>query len=129
MISESVMRLSLLASVPFNLVAAGALAFPGSALGAATGNDGGVVPPLYAYTLGFIVALFGVAYGWLALQTEIDRLMVGFAAVAKAGVFAIAAGLWLADDGAGRVVVVASGDLVFAVLWLSWLVSRRAARP
>jgi len=116
-------RNSLWASAPFNMLAAYVLAFPSSALGRLVELPADV-PLAYAALLSFMVLLFGAVYAWLASQPEIDRPLVAVAAIGKAGVFAIAVMLWLSDNGSGRMVLLACGDLGFASLWLSWLLGQ-----
>jgi len=79
------------------------------------------VPLVYAALSSFLVGVFGLAYGWLALQPDIDRPMVALAALAKTGVFFIALALWAFDHVAGPLMLVAIGDLLFAMLWFLWL--------
>lgn len=127
MTGERVLRVTLAASAPFNFVAAAALAFPTSSLAKMSGGEGVAVPPLYAYVLAYLVALFGVVYGWMAVQRVIYRPLVAISAVGKAGVFVIAAALWAAGDVSWKTVGVASGDLTFAAIWTWWLVRTAAA--
>lgn len=65
MISEKLLRGSLWASVPFNIVAGINLMFPTTAMAALFGLSG-PVPPFYAFFLGGIIVFFGLIYGWLA---------------------------------------------------------------
>ena len=122
MVSTKILRYSLWASFPFNLVAAVILVLPGSGVGQFAGLPTDV-PVLYTATLAFLVCLFGFAYAWLAMQPEIDRPLLTVSAIGQAGVFLIALVLWLLDLGSGRMTFVASADLAFAVLWISWLAS------
>jgi hypothetical protein len=116
-------RYSLWASVPFNVLAAYMLAFPASALGQLAGLPQSV-PAIHAGLLSFIVLLFGGVYAWLASRPEIDRPLLAIGAIGKSGVFAVTLVVWLAGASSGRTVLLASGDLAFASLWAWWLVSR-----
>src|SRR5712691_10417223 len=81
------MRRALWASVVFNLGGALLFAFPAS-FGQLAGLPG-PVPHVYTALLALLVALFGGAYAWLACQPCIDRPLVAFAALGKAGFFAV----------------------------------------
>jgi hypothetical protein len=114
------LRGALWVSVPFNLGAALLFVFPASPLGQLAGLPV-PVPPIYGTLLAFFVALFGVAYAWLACQPTINRPLVAFAAIGKAGVFAILALFWLFGEAPGRGVLLATGDLILAGIFAWWL--------
>lgn len=113
-------RISLALSAPFNAGAAALLAFPQSAAARALGLAA-EVPPLHAYLLGYMVLAFGVVYLWQALRDEPHRPLLLVSALAKAGVFFIVVGLWLANAAPGLAALMSCGDLAFALLWLAWL--------
>jgi hypothetical protein len=127
MIRDSHLRRILWLTVVFNVAAASAFLFP-SSLGQLAGLPVPVAP-IYTVLLAFFVLLFAAAYAWLALAREIDRPMIAMAAIGKAGVFVIAITLWAAGQGPGWFVPGATGDLVFAILFLVWLRSGAKARP
>jgi hypothetical protein len=85
------------------------------------------VAPIYSVFLALFVFLFGAAYLWLALQPTIDRPLVGFGAVGKASVFIAAVSLWLLGEGSGWIIPGATGDLIFAMLFVWWLRTTRAS--
>ncbi len=120
-------RWSLWASFPFNLVAAYALAWPSSVVGRLMGLPE-QVDPIYAALCGSMIAGFGFVYAWLAIQPKLDQPLLWLGAIGKAGVFVLAFTLWLSQSGPGATVVVACGDLAFATLWFWWLLSRRGAK-
>jgi hypothetical protein len=120
----SVVRATLWLSFPFNLVAAWVLVSPSSELGHFVGVPA-QVPSLYSLVLGFLICEFGVTYAWLALQKHINRPLLVFCAIGKSGVFVIALLLWLTADVSGRLVLMASGDLMLALVWFSWLFNRQ----
>ena len=118
--SDIAMRRILWIAAAFNLGGAVLFAFPASPLGQLVGLPV-PVPGIYCAILAFLVALFGASYVWLARQPAIDRPMVALFAVGKAGVFALVAVFWITGGVPGLAVLVASGDLVFAVLFARWL--------
>jgi hypothetical protein len=122
----AVVRITLWISCPFNLIAAWLFVRPASALGQFLGMPT-EVPSLYSLVVGFLVCEFGVTYAWLALQRHIHRPLLAFCAIGKSGVFAIVLLLWLSADVAGRLVLMASGDLVLAFIWFSWLFNKQSS--
>ena len=126
MISEKLVRVTLWISVPFNLVAAYGLAYPGSLLGILIGLPSNV-PPLYSALLAFLIAGFGLAYGWAARQQPVDKTVVGLGTIGKYGVFIIAGLLMMQGSGPTGAFVVAIGDAIFATIWLLWLLGERKA--
>ena len=126
--TETVVQRSLWLACPFNLIAAFVFAFPSSGIGQRLGLPQSV-SPLYLSLVSLFVGLFGLAYGWLARQPRIDRPLLGFGSIGKFGAFLIALALWFQGAVADVVVVVALGDLAFAALWFSWLLSSRDRHP
>jgi hypothetical protein len=122
--NDRVIRCVLWATVVFNLGGGLLFAFPASVLGQLAGLPA-PVPGIYATLLAFFVLLFAGAYAWLALQTNIDRPMIAFAAIGKAGAFAIIFIFWALGQAPGRGVLAATGDLVFAGLFVYWLLNTR----
>src|SRR5262245_43495783 len=119
------MRRALRASVPFNLGGALLFAFPGS-LGWLLGLPGSV-PHVYSATLAFLVTLFAGTYAWLARQPRIDRPIVVFCTLGKAGFFAVVLGCWLVGEVPGLALVGAAGDLAFAAVFAWWLLGESDA--
>jgi hypothetical protein len=117
---DRLMRRALEISVLYNFAGAFLFAFPSSALGYFAGMPR-AVPDVYRLLMGFFVALFGGTYAWLARQPEIDRPLVAFATIGKAGAFATILALWLAGRGPGRGVIAALGDLLLAGIFAWWL--------
>jgi hypothetical protein len=113
------MRATLWATVFWNAVGAVAFAFPAS-LGQLVGLP---LPALHLYSWlsAFVIAVFGGVYAWLALQPEINRPLVTVAAIGKAGFFAIPSICWMLGEIPGRLVLVVSVDLAFAIVFASWL--------
>lgn len=123
--TDSLMRRALWASVPYNAGGALLFLFPAS-LGQLAGLPG-PVPHVYTASLAVLVALFGGTYAWLARQPQIDRPMVAFCALGKAGVFTVLLVCWLLGEAPGRGVIAALGDLGFAVVFAWWLLGDTAA--
>jgi uncharacterized membrane protein len=123
MITDLTMRRILWASAAFNVCGALAFAFPGT-LGQLMGLPA-PVPALYCVLMALFVLLFGGSYAWLALQPQIVRPMVAFAAIGKSSVFLVILVFWLLGEAPFRGVLAASGDLAFALLFLRWLRSSR----
>jgi len=118
-------RLTLWASVFFNLFAAALLAFPGSAVAQLLEMPADA-PLLYRTISALAIGLFGLAYAWMALQHRPDRPLLAFSAIMKSSVFAAAATLWLMELLSVRLVLVTVVDLVFAVIWFWWLFAAQA---
>jgi len=121
---DKFIRRVLWASVVFNFAGALLFAFPASTAGQLAGLPlpG---PRIYTTLLAYFVALFGCAYAWLACQPNIDRPLVAFSAIGKAGAFAVIFYSWVVGAIAARCVVAAMGDLIFAALFILWLVAAR----
>jgi hypothetical protein len=114
------MRRALWTSVVFNLVGALGFAFP-----ATVGRLAGFpspVPHVYSATLAFLVALFGLTYGWLARQERIDRPIVVFCTIGKAGFFTVVLACWLLGELPASALRAAAGDLALAAVFAWWLV-------
>ncbi|MGJ8669967.1 MAG: hypothetical protein ACSHXK_10810 [Oceanococcus sp.] len=123
MISTKIIRTTLWLSVPFNFIGAGLLFFSGSVLSQLFGLPA-EVPLFYSATLCFIISLFGLVYGWLALQDEILAPLLVVGAIGKAAVFVIALIGCFLGDVAPQFVALTSADMAFALLWFAWLLGR-----
>jgi hypothetical protein len=122
--STTLIRATLWISAPMNLAVATLLAIPGSGPARLLGLRG-PVDPVYAALSSWMVALFGLAYAWMARQAVFDRPLLCLGAVGKAGAFVGVAVLWLSDAASGTLVLAASADLALAALWLRWLAANR----
>lgn len=125
--TETTIRVSLWLACPFNLMAALVFAFPSSTIGQQLGLPDHV-HPLYSLLVALFVGLFGFVYAWLARRRAIDQPLLALGSVGKLGAFLIAGFLYLTGVVPGIVAFVALGDLAFAALWLSWLLSGRGQR-
>lgn len=124
MISEKLLRASLWASLPFNLVAGYALATPTSALGQLIG-PGEPVPIFHALFLGSIIMFFGLIYGWLAYSPIINKGVLTISTLGKFSAFSLASGLWLLNLGPIETALVTVCDLIFGIIWALWLLQER----
>lgn len=123
---SSAVRISLWISAPANLIVAAALAFPSSSLGSIL-----ELPEthlFYGALSSAMVGLFGAAYGWLALQPEIDRPLLCVGACGKFLAVLISISLFTAGELSGVTAAAISGDLVFVVLWSAFLFSNQPRR-
>lgn len=113
-------RTALWVAAFFNLGGMFVFAFPEMAIGPLVGLPTDV-PVVYRAVTAVFILLFGGAYAWLARQPVIDRPLIGLSAIGKAGVFAAIFILWLFSAVSGWLVLLISGDLVFAILFVWWL--------
>ena len=120
---DSTMRLILGVGAAFNAFAAAMIALPGSLGALAALPTGGSL--FYRWLLVLFVALFGRAYGWLALQPVIVRPLVGLAAIGKIGVFIVAIACWSSGEIPATTLPPAVGDLAFAGVFVWWLRATR----
>ncbi len=125
---DTFIRRVLWATAVFNLGGGLLFAFPSSALGQLAGLPV-PVPPVYAALLAFFVILFAGAYAWLALQQNIDRPLVAFAAIGKAGAFVLIFAFWSIGEVPARSLLAILGDLIFAGLFFWWLFGRGFGGP
>jgi len=117
---DRIMRRALWVSVVYNFAGAVMFAFPSLPVGRLSGLPSDV-PPIYSSLVALFVALFAGAYGWLAMQAQIDRPMVALGAIGKAGAFAIFVTLWMLGRFSGLGVISGSGDLILAAIFAWWL--------
>jgi hypothetical protein len=79
--------------------------------------------------LALMIALFGLAYAWLARRAVVDRVLLGFAAIGKTGAFGLVLGLWIAGQADPRFALLMGGDLLFAALFAGWLLGAERRAP
>jgi hypothetical protein len=116
MFSEATIRKTVWATVPFNFVGALTFGIPHSFPGRLLQMP--PAPAIFTWNLGFLIALFGLAYAWIALQPRINRPL---GAIGKIGVFVVAAVLYSLGQVALLLVLAVAGDLLFGAIWLIWL--------
>jgi hypothetical protein len=85
------------------------------------------VPPgehaIYLVTLAMFVFLFAAAYAYAGWTGRADQLFVALSAAGKLSFVAILVCFWLAGEIAITAPLAAVGDLVFGLMFLTWLVS------
>ena len=126
---DRLIRLALWASVPANLAVAVLFLDPSSTLARGLGLPQPPPHPLYGAMLAMMVAAFGVAYAWLARQAVISRAFIVFATAGKSAAFLISLVLWQIEQLSGRFALLMTGDLIFAAVFIGWLLNTRAAEP
>ncbi len=77
-------------------------------------------PPFYAAQLGYTIALFGIVYGWLAMQPTLHRPLIVVGAFGKAGFFLLTAAYAVGGDVPVAMALQATPDLVLASVFLWW---------
>jgi hypothetical protein len=118
------LRTAMLVTAAMNLLAA-FLFLPGAeSLRALAGMPPGA-PPVYLATIMLFVLLFGAGYFWVGVTGRAEPLFVTLAAVGKIAFVTILVSFASAGTLSWRAPVVASGDLLFGLLFLRWLVAYR----
>ena len=123
MTSDRVIRAALWLSVALNLF--GVVLFLGPAVGRPSSLIPLEPPPFYAAQLAWVIGLFAVAYGWLAVQPEIDRPLLAVGAAGKIGFFTVSLLFWLAGHLTLQQALQASPDLLLGGVFGWWLLSTR----
>ena len=119
------MRRALFATAVMNVLAAAAFAPPAASLRALAGfPEAG--HPLYLLVVGMFILIFGLGYLWTAVVGRAERLFIALAAGGKMSFFGLLVGCWAVGTVPIRLPVLGTGDLIFAMLFLAWLVSVRA---
>jgi hypothetical protein len=125
--ADRLMRKVLWVGAVFNFAAAVMVAFPDT-VGSFSGLPS-AGPLFYRWLLVLFVALFGGAYGWLALQPRISRPLVALAALGKTGVFIVSVVCWQLGDIPFQSLPPAVCDLAFAAVFAWWLMASRENAP
>jgi hypothetical protein len=114
------MRNALFATAAMNLLAGLGFLPPAAGVRALAGLPPGE-HPVYLTTVALFVMTFGVGYFWVAAANRPERLFITLGAIGKLGFFLIVLGCWLMGSLPGMAAVMASADLVFAVIFIAWL--------
>jgi hypothetical protein len=122
------MRVAMLATAVMNIV--GAISFvPSARRLREMGGFPAVAHPLYLSSLGAFILIFGLAYLWAGVTGRADRMFVSVGAAGKLAFFALLVRYWAAGLLDTTAVASGTGDLVFGVLFLVWLVGSRGSAP
>lgn len=116
--SDRTIRVALWASVVLN--ALGVVVLAPLALGRVAPLFPVAASPYLAGQLVFTIALFGVAFAWLALQPRVHRPLVVVAGAGKLGFFALAGVYALAGELPVGAVASATPDLLLGVVFVLW---------
>lgn len=117
---QTIVRLSLWFTAPFNVLAGYAFAFPGSDLARVIELPLTAVS-FYSLFSGAIKALFGGCYVWLALQREISLPLLFVGASGKLIAVTLSWVLWSQGQFSFVALSLISGDILFVVLWFHYL--------
>ena len=119
------MRRTLFATAGMNILAAAAFVPAAEPLRAVLGiPEAGHA--LYLLAVGMFILIFGLGYLWAAIAGRAERLFITLAAVGKLSFFGLLVGCWTVGALPIRLPVLGTGDLIFAMLFLAWLISARA---
>ena len=77
--------------------------------------------PFYLWLVTIWIGSFGVLYLWVAVIGRSDPAFLIIAAVGKFSFFSLMFIFWLAGDFPGTAPLVATGDLITAILFTAWL--------
>lgn len=113
-----IIRTALWSTVALNAI--GTAIFLAPAFGGTSAFLPIAAPRFFAAQLGFVIALFGGVYAWLALQSQVNRDLVVVGALGKLGFFGLTVAYALAGDVPVRMAVNATPDLLLAAVFLWW---------
>lgn len=118
MTPDRTIRIALWASVVVN--ALGLVVFVPAAIGMPAPMLPLPAPRFYAAQVSLMIATFGGAYLWLALQPRIYRPIVVMGGLGKLAFFALGVIYWLVGDLPQAAAIQATPDLVLAIVFLRW---------
>lgn len=81
--------------------------------------------PFYLWTLSSWILIFGVAYFWLALTAQPERLFIAVAAAAKLVIAVLLFVFWMVGALPLMSMFVGCADLFFAIAFIYWLFQTR----
>lgn len=117
MVSDRVLRVALWLTVALN--AFGAVIFGQVAVGGASAFLPVAMPRFAAGQIAWVIALFGLVYGWQAIAPRINCGLIAVGGLGKVGFFLLTVAYWLAGDLPGQMAANATPDLLFGLLFLS----------
>jgi hypothetical protein len=106
-----------------NVAAAMAFLPPAQSLRSLVGMPDG--EPVYLATVALFVLLFGVGYAYVGFTGRDERLFLWLSAIGKISFVSIVTSYWVAGRLPFQAMLTASGDLVFGVMFLGWLLTSR----
>lgn len=121
------MRGALFATAVMNILVAAAFAPSAGAVRALAGMPE-AEQPIYLAIVGLFVMLFGVAYLWVAVTGRPERFFIAVAAAGKTGFVALLGVFWAGGTLPFRTFLAGTADLVFAILFVTWLAGARTVR-
>lgn len=77
--------------------------------------------PFYLWLVTIWIGSFGILYLWLGITARSERAFLIIAAIGKFAFFGLMLSYWLAGDFLVAAPLVASGDLICALLFTYWL--------
>jgi hypothetical protein len=116
------MRTALFATAAMNIVAAGGF-LPGARGLRALAGLPEAEHPVYLLTVALFVLLFGIGYLVSALTNRADRLFIALAAAGKLSFVTLLTAFWAVGSLPPQAPLAATGDLIFGVLFLKWLLA------
>ncbi|MFA5940680.1 MAG: hypothetical protein WC809_15090 [Sinimarinibacterium sp.] len=112
----------------FNWLAGLPILFAGREVSALVGIVGAPASLLFTQIAGLAIVGFGWGYWQVARAPDETRAIGGLGMVLKLGVVVIAFGNWLAGTINGLLPAVATGDLIYALLFWRFLTSSEVER-
>ena len=83
--------------------------------------------PLFLMTVALFVGLFGVGYLRAAMEGRAERLFIAIAALGKLGFVSLLVWYWAQDLLPLRAPMLGSADLIFSLIFFTWLLGSRAS--
>ncbi|MFB2891331.1 hypothetical protein ACE1CI_00135 [Aerosakkonemataceae cyanobacterium BLCC-F50] len=122
-------RFTLLATAIMNFVGAVVFALPIYGKGEIFGLPQNA-HPLYLSIVSSWILIFGLGYIWMAVSAKPDRLFIAVAATCKLAIAFSFFTFWLMGDLPLLTVSAGSGDLLFAIVFIYWLLpTKRETKP
>ena len=84
--------------------------------------------PFYLWLVTIWIGSFAILYVWIAVKGRSDRAFLIIAVIGKSAFWSLNTVFWLAGDFPVRAPLVASGDLITAILFAWWLWQTRISR-
>lgn len=119
MIPDRVLRAALWLSAGLN--ALGAVIFGQVAVSGMSPFVPVALPRFAAAQLAWVIAVFGVAYGWQAAVSPINRPLVALGGMGKLGFFVLLAVYWAAGEVPAAMAMNAVPDLLLGAVFMSWV--------